>query len=54
MQAEGKLAAGTAKKYPNAIQAYGIIRRYAKPTTAYKQFSAKVQRFYLLHYHSRV
>ena len=27
MQAEGKLAAGQAKKYPNAIKAYGIIRR---------------------------
>ena len=35
MQAEGKLAAGTAKKYPNAIKAYGIIRRYTKQTTAF-------------------
>ena len=27
MQAEGKLAAGKMKKYPNAIKAYGIIAR---------------------------
>ena len=27
MQAEGKLPAGTPKKYPNAIKAYGIIAR---------------------------
>lgn len=27
MQAEGKLAAGTLKKYPSALAAYGIIAR---------------------------
>jgi solute carrier family 25 uncoupling protein 8/9 len=27
MQSEGKKAPGQAKKYPNAIKAYGIIRR---------------------------
>ena len=28
MQAEGKLAEGKFKKYPNAVKAYGIIARY--------------------------
>ena len=32
MQAEGKLAEGKAKKYPNATKAYGIIARSVSQT----------------------
>jgi len=31
MQSEGKLPEGVPKKYPNAMKAYGIIARSAKP-----------------------
>lgn len=32
MQSEGKLPEGAAKKYPNAMKAYGIIVRCAAPS----------------------
>lgn len=51
MQAEGKLAAGTAKKYPNAIKAYGIIRRYAKHTSNILP-RCKGFTYYLFTYHT--
>lgn len=35
MQAEGKLAEGKAKKYPNATKAYGIIARSAAQNVLY-------------------